>query len=144
MLQKSRHAIEKILRNRGFTSPNSRRIMANQLLLTIAALGVGILAFPVTLWPVSFALGAVLATVNFWWMAKSVRWSVSQRFSPALALVYFGGFLLRFTGTGVLLYILLVQLSLPLVPHVAGLSSVVLCLMITAFSRTAGNSCKEA
>lgn len=118
--------------------------MVNQLLLTIAALCIGVLAFPLTLWPVSFALGAVLASINLWWMAKSVRWSVSQRFSPALALVYFGGFLLRFTGTGVLLYILLVRLSLPLVPLVAGLSSVVACLMITAFSRTAGNSCKEA
>lgn len=143
MLRKSRHAIEKILRNRGFTSPDSRRIMANQLMLAIAALGIGVLAFPLSIWPFGFALGALLATANLWWMAKSVTWSVSQRFSPVLVLMYFGGFLLRFAGTGVLLYILLVRCSFPLIPLVAGLSSLVVCLMITAFSRNAGNSCKE-
>lgn len=113
-------------------------------MLTIAALGVGVLAFPFSIWPFAFSLGALLATANLWWMAKSVTWSVSQRFSPTLVLVYFGGFLLRFTGTGVLLYILLIRCSLPLVPLIAGLSSVVLCLMMTAFFRNAGNSCKEA
>lgn len=144
MLHKSRHAIEKILRNRGFAPPESRRIMANQILLTLVALAAGALAWPLTLWPASFALGTALASANLWWMAKSIRWSLSQRFSPALALAYFGGFLFRYAGTGALIYLLLVTLSLPIVPLVAGLSSVVVCLTIIGLSRTAGNSCKEA
>ncbi|CAK7068785.1 MAG: hypothetical protein DELT_01780 [Desulfovibrio sp.] len=144
MLRKSRNALEKILRNRGFTSPDSRRIMANQLLVTFTALTIGVLAIPFSLWPLAFGLGAALATLNLWRLVKSVHWSVSQHFSPAIAVVYFGGFLLRFAGTGALLYLFLVPLALPLVPLLVGLSSVMVVLISMNVSRSAGNSCKEA
>lgn len=143
MLRKCRDAIEKTLRKRGFTSPGSRRMVANQFLLVLAALAAGVLALPLTLWPISFALGTALACVNLWWMARSVHQSLERRFSMALALAYFGGFLFRFAGTGVVLYLLFARPLLPLPPFLAGLFSVVAWLMVTAFSRTAGNSCKE-
>lgn len=118
--------------------------MANQLLLALAALAFGGVTFRLSLWPPAFGIGAALATVNLWWIARSAQWSVSQRFSPALALVCFGAFLLRFAGTAFTLYVLLVWLDFPLVPLFAGLLSVVVSLSIMGFSRVAGNSCKEA
>lgn len=144
MLRKGRHAIEKILRTRGFTSPESRRIMANQIVLALAALAIGVLTSRLTLWPLAFAVGAVLATTNLWQIAKSAHWSVAQRFTPVLALAYFGGFLLRFAGIGIAAYAVLVWLKFPLVPFLAGLFSVVGHLSLMGISRIAGNSCKEA
>lgn len=141
---KLRHALEKLLRNRGFTSPDSRRIIANQLLLTAASLAVGAGAAWFSLWPLAFGIGAALASANLWWIARGAQWCVAQQFSPALALVYFGSFLLRFAGTGLALYLLLAWLQFPLVPLLAGLFSVVVYLSVMGFSRIAGNSCKEA
>ena len=144
MLGKSRNAVEKQLRSKGFTSPESRRIMADQILLTALACGIGLLALPLTDWLLAFALGTVLATVNLWQIARFAHWSVKRQFSGRLALIGFGTFLFRFAGTGFVLYLLLVRARMPLLPLVAGLSSLVIWLSVMRFSRGAGHSCKEA
>ena len=118
--------------------------MANQILLTMAALAVGVVTIRLTVWPFSFAVGTLLATVNLWWVARGAMWSVRQQFSAALVVVYFGAFLLRFAGTGGIVHLFLVPLRYPVIPLLAGLSSVVVCLSIMGISRSAGNSCKEA
>ncbi|MDR3073932.1 MAG: ATP synthase subunit I [Deltaproteobacteria bacterium] len=144
MLRKSRTVIEKLLRDRGFTSPESRRIIASQILLAGASLLLGLLTFRATLWPLAFGIGACLAAVNLWWTARGAHWSVGHQFSAGLAVVYFGAFLLRFAGIGLAVYCLLVWARFPFIPLLAGLFSHLVCLLITGFSRNAGNSCKEA
>lgn len=141
MLRKIRDAIEKQLRSKGFTSPDSRRIMVDQILLTAAACGAGILAFPVTDWLLAFGLGALLATINLWQIARFAHWSITRQFSGKLALIGFGAFLFRFAGTGFVLYLLLVRAAMPPIPLVAGLSSLVVWLSVMRFSRSAGHSC---
>lgn len=113
-------------------------------MLALAALIAGTAAAWLTLWPLAFGVGAALAATNLWWIARGAQWSVTQRFSPALALVYFGAFLLRFAGTGFVVYAVLVWFDFPLVPLLAGLFSLIAGLSVMGFSRVAGNSCKEA
>lgn len=144
MLKKSRNAIEKRLRSKGFTSPESRRIMTDQILITAAACGFGLLAFPFTNWLLAFGFGTLLATVNLWQIARFAHWSVARRFSGKLALISFGAFLFRFAGMGFVLYLLLIRAAFPIIPVVAGLSSLVIWLSVMRFSRNAGHSCKEA
>ena len=144
MLQKSRTTIERYLRNRGFTSPESRRIMVDQILLTAAACLMGAAALPLTDWPLAFGLGALLATINLWQIARFAHWSVTRQFSGKLACIGFAAFLFRFAGTGLVLYLLLIRAHMPVIPLVAGLSSLVVWLSVMRFSRGAGHSCKEA
>lgn len=141
MLRKIRDGIEKQLRSKGFTSPDSRRIIAAQILLTAAACGVGVLAFPVTDWFLAFGLGALLATINLWQIARFAHWSVTRQFSGKLALIGFGAFLFRFSGTGFVLYFLLIRAAMPPIPLVTGLFSLVIWLSVMRFSRAAGHSC---
>lgn len=144
MLQKSRDTVERYLRNRGFTSPDSRRIVADQVLLTAAACIAGVLALPLTAWGLAFGLGTLLATINLWQIARFAHWSVTRQFSGRLALIGFMAFLFRFAGTGFVLYLLMVQARMPVIPLVAGLSSLVVWLSVMRFSRPSGHSCKEA
>jgi hypothetical protein len=144
MLQKSRNSVERYLRNRGFTSPEPRRILSVQILLTAAACIIGVLALPVTVWGVAFGFGTALATVNLWQIARFAHWSVARQFSGKLAAIGFIAFLFRFAGTGFALYLLLVRAHMPIIPLVAGLSSLVVWLSVTRVSRNAGHSCKEA
>ena len=138
MLQKSRDFVEKVLRNKGFTSPESRRIVVDQILLTVASCALGLLTFPLTNWPLAFGFGTLIATVNLWQIARFAHWSVGKKFSGSLALIGFGAYLFRFVGTGIVLYLLLVRAAMPLIPLVAGLSSLVVWLSVMRFARKTG------
>lgn len=142
MMRKSRHAVEKYLRGKGFTSPESRRIIADQILVAVASLVLGILFFRLSVWPLTFGTGAAIAAMNLWLVGRSAHWSVAQNFSAKLAWRYFGVFLLRFAGTGALLCLLLLWVRLPWAPLLAGLFSGIALLMTKGvLSRFAGNSC---
>lgn len=140
MIRKSRHAVEKYLRNKGFTSPESRRIIVDQITLAVAALALGILCLWFSVWPLAFGLGACMAAMNLWLVGRSAHWSVMQNFSAKLAWRYFGVFLLRFAGTGALLLVLLMWVKLPWAPLLAGLFSGIVMLMLKGVSRFAGNT----
>ena len=118
--------------------------MAGQILLTAGACLAGAAALPLTDWLFAFGLGALLATVNLWQIARFAHWSVTRQFSGKLAAIGFGAFLFRFVGTGFILYLLMVRAHMPVIPLVAGLSSLVVWLSVMRFSRSAGHSCKEA
>lgn len=65
--------LDALLFRRGFVLGDARRLMRNQILL--AALG-STLAMGVTglgPWGWSFAAGAVLISINFWWLAKAAQ-----------------------------------------------------------------------
>ncbi len=144
MVQKSRNTVERYLRNRGFTSPESRRIVTNYILFTAAAWCIGVLAFPVTIWGVAFALGMLLAAINLWQIARFAQWSVTRQFTGRLACISFFAFLFRFAGMGIVLYFLLIRAQMPVIPLIAGLSSLVVWLIVTHIFRPADHSCKEA
>lgn len=118
--------------------------MAGHVLFTAAACMVGVLALPVTIWGLAFGLGALLAAINLWQIARFAQWSVTRRFTGKLALIGFLAFLFRFAGMGIVLYLLLIQAKMPVIPLVAGLSSLVVWLSVMRFARAADHSCKEA
>jgi len=140
MLQKCRNTVERYLRARGFTSPESRRIVTDQVLLTVVAGILGLLLSPLTNWGMAFAFGTLLATVNLWQIARFAHWSVKRQFSGKLAIISFLAFLFRFAGTGFVLYVLLIQAAMPAIPLIVGLSSLVVWLSVMHFSRNAGHS----
>ena len=140
MIRPTRHGIEKYLRSRGFTSPESRRIIADQVVLAIASLFLGLVLLWYSTWPLAFGLGAAIAAMNLWLVGRSAHWSIVQNFSAKLAWRYFGVFMLRFAGTGAFILVLLLWMKLPWAPLLAGLFSGILVLMGKAVSRHAGNS----
>lgn len=142
ILEKALFAIEKRLRDRGFTVPETRRIVARQLLLTGIALPLGCAALPFSLWPLGFALGAVIASANVYFTAAGAKQCLALGAGAIGS--YIGMFLLRFVATGAALYMLLAVLFVPAIPLLAGLSTVVFSLMLLGVTRAAGNSRKEA
>ncbi len=144
MLKKIRLAIEKRLRAGGIASPDMRRILSGQLLFAASALVIGLALAHFSTWPLAFALGSVLAALNLWWLARSVVRAVGQPYTPALAFMHLCGFLARFACAGGALYVLIVRLNTPLIPLLAGLSTVVAALAFRGAARIAGNSLKEA
>lgn len=141
MLQRCRHAVENQLRNRGFTSPDSRRIMADQILLTITACVAGVLAWPFGTWPMAFGLGALLSSVNLWQIGRFAHWCMGKQYNGTLAGIFFLAYLFRFAATGAVLYLLVVRAHMPPIPLILGLSSLVVWLSVMRFSRGAGHSC---
>ena len=144
MLRTIRLEIEKRLRNRGIVSPDMRRVLSGQLLFTVAALVAGCLLLSVSVWPLAFGLGTLIAAVNLWCLARFVVRSVGRPYSPALGFVSFCTFLARFALTGIVLYLLLVRLHIPVVPLLAGLSTVVVGLAFRGAARLTGSTFKEA
>jgi len=141
MLQTYRNTIEKYLRNKGFTSPESRRIIADQAMLTTVVCIVGILALPLTNWMLALAFGTLLATINLWQIARFAHWSVKRQFTGRLAAISFFAFLFRFAGTGFVLYFLMVRAAMPFIPMVIGLSSLIIWLSVMRISRNTGHFC---
>ena len=144
MLRQGRHAVEAFLRTRGYVSPESRRIVAGQVMFTLLALGVGIMTVWISRWPLAFSAGSLLATANLYFLGKSIEMSMFTRAqataksSVGIALLSISLFWIRFVVTGFLLYIFIVTLSFPVIPLVAGLSTVVASLSLIGFSRIAG------
>ena len=143
MLHAAMLSVEKRLFARGFRTAGVRRILAGQLLLAAVFLGAGLSLLWLSAWPMAFALGALLAAQNLWWLARSTQWCLGRAFTPGLALVHYLLFLGRFALTGVALYVLLIWLRTPVIPLLAGLSTVVVSLMAWGFAR-ARHSFKEA
>lgn len=136
--------VESFLYGRGFSAPSARRILAVQILLAGMALAVGLACVTISLWPLAFAIGAVLITCNMWWLTRSVEWSLRHSYSSGLAALAAFSFVLRFGAMALALYGSLVWLALPVVPLLAGLSSVVASLSVQAVMRLSRNAAKEA
>ena len=110
-------------------------MLGTQILLASFSLLAGIFVAYFTFWPLLFGIGASIAAYNFWFLAKFVQNNLSDSFSPILLLRLVGGFNLRLILTGVVLFALIVWLKVPLAPLLAGLTSLVACIVIWGFSR---------
>ncbi|SKA97119.1 ATP synthase I chain [Paucidesulfovibrio gracilis DSM 16080] len=115
--------LEAMLYKRGFTHPQVRAMVRNQLVLaTLSILTVnGLTLFSV--WGWSFAAGCLLMTVNFWWMAKAGQKLVSaQKGAVTALLILFYG---RMALTGLALFALIAWLDASVSGLLVGLSTVV-------------------
>ena len=132
------------MRARGFLAPETRRIVAGQILFALAALAVGIATLWFSLWPTAFAAGSFLAAGNLYCLGKGVDTSIfagakaHAKASAGIAMLHVLLFWFRFVVTGFMLYVFLVPLAFPPLPLLAGLSTVVASLSFMGFSRVAG------
>lgn len=112
---------------RGIDHPQAR-----WLILFQAALGV-VLTVPVLLsgsdgYGLGFGLGALLSSVNFFFLAKLVLQLIQPGNGSVLALLV--SFYARLLGTGVVLFLAIVPAGLPPVAILAGLSSLLMTFAV--------------
>lgn len=65
--------LDALLYRRGFLVTEARSLMRNQILLAGAGSLVACLVTGLGTWGWSFASGALIITVNFWWLAKAAQ-----------------------------------------------------------------------
>lgn len=134
--------IDRALLRRGFSQLEVRRLVRAQIVLSGALVLACLVAAGLSAWGLAFAAGAVLATVNFYSLARFVQHLVNQPRGAVMAL------LLRFYGrlilTGAALYGLIVWLNAPAWALLAGLSTVVVTAVYWGASRLHGHNVKEA
>ena len=143
-MQKIRLKIEAFLYKKGFASAIIRHLLCTQILIICLALISGVALLPFTTWALAFALGAIICTANFWFLARFAEANVRHQFSRALAIKSFLGFTLRLVVTAVVLFVLIVKLQIALIPLIAGLSSVVAGIVVWCIAKTLPTPAKEA
>lgn len=138
------HKVEARLYQQGFTQPAVRRLIAWQILLTMAVLPAGALFFWIGLWPLAFVAGSVLATFNFYFLAKSIQQIVYVQYDRQLLVSMLFRFYGRLGITAVALFLLIVWCRVPVVALVAGLSTVVATIVVWGGARLFEQNAKEA
>ena len=135
---------EQWLYTRGFSAPLVRHLLRTQVVLAGGSLILGVALAVFTLWPLMFSIGAAIALYNFWFIARFVQANICEQYSPLMALRLAGGFSFRLLATGCVLFALIVWLRVPVVPLLAGLTSLVAGIALWGFSRLPRKPVKEA
>lgn len=65
--------IDAWLHGRGFTQPEVRKLMRNQMLVAAAGSLAACLLTGFANWGFSFAAGALIISMNFWWLSKAAQ-----------------------------------------------------------------------
>ena len=115
--------VESFLHRRGFTHPDVRNLVRIQLYLVTGTCLFAAIAFGFAPWALALAAGAVLATFNFWSLAKFGQHLAYMRKGAVVSL------LIRFYGrmllSGLVIYGLIVWGQCSIAALLAGLSTVV-------------------
>jgi hypothetical protein len=118
--------IEAWLYRRGFVIQGVRRLVKCQLYVSLmSSVGALILA---PSWGGGFAAGALLMTLNFIFLARVIQELVYVRRGAVTALLF--GFYLRLFMTGAALYLLIVWIGVSAVALLAGLTTVVVTILM--------------
>lgn len=134
--------LDRWLWRRGFTHAPSRRLLSGQIHLAAAG---SALAMAVTLgglWGWSFAAGAWLSTLNFWWLVKMAMKIMSGGRGVAQAIF---GYYVRLGLLGAALYLLIVMAKAQVWAVLAGLTTVLATILWWGAARMmSSHSAKEA
>ncbi|WP_290921588.1 ATP synthase subunit I [Halodesulfovibrio sp.] len=136
--------IEQRLYFKGFRLPDIRSILRIQIQLC----GIAIIAAFITVWfskwPITFAIGAVIATFSFFSVAKFVQQIILREYDRSML----WGMLFRFYGrlliVGVAVAMLIVKFHVPMMALVSGLATSMVTMLIWMISRQNGRKTKEA
>ncbi len=137
-------SLDRMLFRKGFVNEDVRTLVRNQLLL---AAGSSVLCLAVTglsAWAWSFVAGAVLITVNFWFLAEFGRRVVSSPDKAKAVASTLFRFYLRLGLTGAALYALLAWAGARPVALLAGVSIVVVNFLCWGAVRIAASGTREA
>lgn len=142
--RKLRHAIERMLYQKGLVHAPTRIMLTRQCLISMASLLAGLLGGWAHPWLLHFAIGAGLMTVNFYFMALFVQKLAAVGYSRAVLASMLARFYGRLLLTGVLLAVLLVWGQISLAALLAGLSTVVATIIIWGVEHYLAQHSKEA
>lgn len=133
--------IDSFLARRGFHLHDVRTLVRNQLCLVATSL-VLFLGSGLQPWAAAFCAGVMLITVNFWFLAKGLQGVVQvPEGAVAVSLVRFYG---RMILTGLLLFVLIVWGGLSVPALLAGLSTVIVNILVWGVFRYHRQNVKEA
>lgn len=130
--------IERLLYRWGYFVPEVRRMVAAQMVIALLAVGL----LPFGSWGIGFCAGVVLATINFLALAKVIQELVFVRRGAVAALLM--GFYVRLLLTAAALYVLIVSWQVSVVMLLAGVSTVVLNILLWGIVHCVGRTSKEA
>ena len=143
-MKKLREKIEGFLYRQGFTHPQVRRVMLVQVYVALAMCAAGLALGGFAVWPLFMALGALLATWNFYHLSRSVSQLVYVEYSRGMLV----GLVVRFYGrllvTGFVLAALIYWGGAPMSALLTGLSSVVATIVCWGALQMTGTTLKEA
>jgi small-conductance mechanosensitive channel len=133
--------IETFLAHRGFCLDEVRVLVRNQIYCVCLGLALLIVS-GLQPWAIAFLSGTVLVTVNFWLMAKGLQGIIHTRDGAvAISLFRFYG---RLILTGLILFGLIVWGGLPVPALLAGLTTVVINILLWGVFRFHRQKVKEA
>jgi ATP synthase I chain. len=144
MIQKIRLKIEAFLYTRGFYTAIVRHLLCTQILIIGLSFVIGLALLPLTSWLLAFCCGAIICTANFWFLARFAEANVRFSFSRGLAIKSFFGFTFRLVATALVLFALIIQFQVALLPLVAGLTSVIAGIFVWCIAKTLPPPAKEA
>jgi hypothetical protein len=115
--------LDALLYRRGFVLGDARTLMRNQMLLVAGGSALAMVATGFSNWGLSFTAGALIITMNFWWLAKAAQElvRVKQGAVFTLLLLFYGRLLL----TAAAIALLVAWLDASAYGLLAGLSTVV-------------------
>ena len=124
--------IERFLYERGFEHPDVRSLMRTQTYLAACFSLILIAGTAFSAWSLAFFAGAVLASCNFWYMAKAVQKLLYVRKGAvtSLLLLFYGRLIL----TVLAIMALIIFLDVPISGLLAGLSTVVVTAITWALA----------
>lgn len=130
--------VEAGLFRRGFYNPTIRVLVRNQLYLAVGTT-IPALALALRTWGWAYAAGVLLATLNFYALAKVVQGLVLTEQGTAMAkqLVQF---YVRLLLTGLVLYVLIAVMKASIFGLVAGLTTAVFNIFIWGVFYVVGKS----
>ena len=120
------HRVEAWLFGRGLVNQGARGLVKSQLYVALAGSAASLIVAP--WWGLGFAAGAILATLNFFFLARVIQELVHVRKGAVSALLF--GFYFRLILTGAALYLLIVWGEVSAVALLAGLTTVVVAIFM--------------
>ena len=136
--------IEKYLYSKGFRLPDIRSILRIQVQLCGITLLAAILTVWFSMWPITFAIGAVIATYSFFSVAKFIQQIILREYDKSML----WGMLFRFYGrlimVGLVVAGLIVKVHVPMMALVAGLATSMVTMLIWMLMKHDGRKTKEA
>lgn len=136
--------IEQRLYFKGFRLPDIRSILRIQIQLCGITIIAALCTVWFSMWPITFAIGAVIATYSFFSVAKFIQQIILREYDRSML----WGMLFRFYGrlliVGVVVAALIVKVHVPMMALVSGLATSMVTMLIWMISKQNERKTKEA
>jgi hypothetical protein len=138
-----RSQLDRLLAQLGFHHAEGRALLRDQIVMALVTSLTALVLSGQQAWGQAYACGALLVTVNFWWMVRFAQGLLASQ-AGAVGGAFFR-FFVRLGITGAGLYVMIVEAEWPVWAILAGMSTVMVTILVWGALRRAGsNSAKEA